>query len=61
MKNKWKVTSNFMPGKGEMYNIYRLINENEVDHSGNREYALENYINDKNEAEYMCEVLNDCT
>lgn len=37
MKSKWKVTSNVINGE-KMYAVYRLIDENKLDHSGNREY-----------------------
>lgn len=35
---KWKVASNYIGGE-KMYAAYRLKDINEVDHSGNREYA----------------------
>lgn len=38
MKSEWKVTSNVIDGE-KMYAVYRLRDVNEVDHSGNREYA----------------------
>ena len=36
--SEWKVTSNYVGGE-KMYSVYRLRDRNEVDHSGNREYA----------------------
>jgi len=38
LQSEWKVTSNYI-GDEKMYAVYRLRNINEVDHSGNREYA----------------------
>lgn len=38
MKGPWKVTSTLV-GDVMMYAVYRLIDENEVDHSGNRHQA----------------------
>jgi len=36
MSSEWKVTCNVIDGK-RLYGVYRLLSENEVDHSGNRE------------------------
>ncbi len=37
MSGKWFVTSNKIAGQ-KVYQIARLINVNEIDHAGNREY-----------------------
>ena len=37
MKNEWKVSTNII-GENKIYQVYRIRNTNEVDHSGNREY-----------------------
>lgn len=36
--SEWRVTSNYIGGQ-TMYAVYRLKDINEIDHSGNREYA----------------------
>jgi hypothetical protein len=38
MKSKWKVSSTYAGGE-RFYQVYRLRDVNEVDHSGNREIA----------------------
>lgn len=38
MKSEWRVTSNYVCG-GLVYNVYRLRDLDEIDHSGNREYV----------------------
>lgn len=38
MKSEWRVTSNYICG-GLVYNVYRLRDRTDVDHSGNREYV----------------------
>jgi len=57
MKGEWKVTSNPIGGK-TLYGVYRLLDINEVDHSGNREFAG-NYVEDRQIAEFVAEQLND--
>lgn len=37
MPNKWKVSHNYVNG-ADFYQVYRLLDVNGVDHSGNREY-----------------------
>lgn len=56
MKSKWKVTSNIIDGK-KMYGVYRIKNENEPDHSGNRE-IYGNYHEDRETAEVLANMLN---
>lgn len=34
--SEWKISTNIVAGK-EFYQVYRVIDVNEVDHSGNRE------------------------
>ena len=36
MKNRWKISSDYIFGR-KFYQVYRLRDINEVDHSGNRE------------------------
>ena len=57
MKSKWKVTSNVINEK-RMYAVYRVLDVNEVDHSGNREFAG-NYIDDRKAAQAAADVLNE--
>ena len=38
MKSEWRVTCNYICG-GPVYNVYRLRDRTDVDHSGNREYV----------------------
>jgi hypothetical protein len=55
MENKWKLTSDFIDDK-KVYRVYRLKDENGVDHSGNREYATD-YLDDKAVAEKAADLL----
>lgn len=57
MRSEWKVTSNPIGGK-TLYGVYRLLDINEVDHSGNREFAGD-YIEDKQTAMLIAEELNE--
>ncbi len=57
MKEKWKVTSNIIGGK-KAYAVYRIIRPQEVDHSGNREYAS-GYMDSRAEAERIAAELNE--
>lgn len=57
MKTKWKVTSNLLDGK-KVYAVYRLLDADEVDHSGNREFATD-YLRDRATAEKIASELND--
>ena len=56
MKSKWKVTSNIIGGK-KMYGVYRTLDINAVDHSGNREMHG-NYTDNREEAVSVAERLN---
>ena len=38
MKSEWRVSCNYICG-GLVYNVYRLRDLDEIDHSGNREYV----------------------
>lgn len=59
MNGKWKVTSNYINDQ-KLYAVYRLINVEEVDHSGNREMATD-YMENRQEAESIAENLNEET
>ena len=56
MKSDWKVTSNIINDK-KMYAVYRLRDVNEVDHSGNREFAG-GYIGSRTTAQTVVNLLN---
>lgn len=56
MKSEWRVTSNFINGQ-KVYQVYRLRNTTEVDHSGNREYRGGIFKN-RDEAAAEAEALN---
>lgn len=56
MKSKWKVSSNTIGGE-KMYIVFRLRDVNEVDHSGNREYASE-YMASALEAQAIADKFN---
>lgn len=57
MKGPWKVTSQVI-GDTKMYAVYRLIDVNAPDHSGNREFAGD-YVPDREIAEFVAEQLNE--
>lgn len=57
MKSEWRVTSNFVPGTGRYYQVYRLRDKSEVDHSGNREFSGSIY-DDKQDAQRLADELN---
>lgn len=56
MKSKWKVTSNPIGGK-TMYGVYRILDTNEVDHSGNREHYGD-YVESREAAAAIAARLN---
>ena len=55
MKSEWKVTSNYI-GK-TVYGVFRTIDINAVDHSGNREMSG-GYVDSRKEAEELAKYLN---
>lgn len=56
MKSEWRVTSQYINGN-KLYAVYRLCDVNGIDHSGNREYAMD-YMHDIQEAKRLAETLN---
>lgn len=56
MKNRWKISSDYILGR-KFYQVYRLRDINEVDHSGNRE-VWPKVFNTKEEAEAVAAGLN---
>ena len=56
IRSEWKVTCNRIDGV-KVWAVYRLLDVNEVDHSGNREYATK-YMADKAKAEEIARELN---
>ena len=56
MRSEWKVTANPIGGK-IMYGIFRTIDINKLDHSGNREdYGV--YLESREEAVERAKYLN---
>ena len=53
---KWKITMQWI-NNVPMYAVYKLINENEVQHSGNMEFAT-GYTADRMEAVRKADELN---
>lgn len=56
MKSVWKVTCNYIADK-YMYAVYRLLDTEETDHSGNREFTTD-YMDSKAKAEAIAGRLN---
>ena len=56
MKSEWRVTSNLINGQ-KLYGVYRLLDMDEVDHSGNREH-LDVWVADRCIAEKLAERYN---
>ena len=54
--SEWKVSRNYFQGE-YFYIAYRLINKDEVDHSGNREY-FGHYTQDIHEVQKIVDALN---
>lgn len=54
--NEWRVSHNFIGGR-DMYIVYKLRDEKEIDHSGNRTYATQ-YTDDEEEAYRFAAELN---
>jgi len=57
MKSEYRITSQYINDK-KIYAVYRLKDVNAVDHSGNREYAASDYMEDRAEAEKLMHELN---
>lgn len=55
-KNEWKVSSNYVNGK-VVYEVYRVVKDERVNHSGCREYARGTY-NTRKEALIAADRLN---
>lgn len=55
---KWKVTSNPIGGK-TLYSVYRLRDVDQVDHSGNREFAGE-WTDNREAVQVVADQLNCC-
>ena len=54
--NKWKVSSNVL-GDKKVYCLYKILDKNEIDHSGNREVV--ECFDSKKEAEELAKKLNE--
>lgn len=55
--SEWRLTSMHILDD-KVWNVYRLKDINEIDHSGNREYASDKYFRKKEEAEKLLASLN---
>lgn len=58
MKSIWNVSSNPMLGDEKRYQVYRNIDVEAVDHSGNREY-MEKLFDTEEEAQHIAEMYNE--
>ena len=56
MKSEWRVMSSPIDDK-KYYRVFRIIDTNAVDHSGNREFSG-GYTSDREEAMQRAEALN---
>ena len=56
MKSEWRVSSNPIGANEILYQVYRIRNTEEVDHSGNRE-VFDSYIS-RDIAEMKASELN---
>jgi hypothetical protein len=59
MKSEWRVTSNVVGGR-KVYGVYRLLDADGVDHSGNRE-MYGDYLDARETAASIAESLNGLT
>ncbi|TCU69649.1 hypothetical protein EV204_1086 [Tissierella praeacuta] len=57
MHSEWRVTSNITPDGRKVFAVYRLIDKNAVDHSGNREFATD-YMANRDDALKVAVKLN---
>lgn len=57
MHGEWKVASNVYNDVEKEYAVYRLIDRDEVDHAGNRQYGSY-YYKDRRRIEALAENLN---
>jgi hypothetical protein len=57
MPSEWRVTSNII-GDEKRYRVYRLKDKKTVDHSGNREFAMDKYIESRQICETLAENMN---
>ena len=59
MKNtEWKIATNVINGK-KKYAVYHVINSNEADHSGNREYCT-SWLDSREQAEELAVNISQC-
>ena len=52
---EWKVSKTYVGGE-YLYQVYRILRENEPDHSGNREVIFS--VDDEQKAEKYAEIMN---
>lgn len=61
MKSEWRVTTNYVAtdeGRVPMYGVYRLLDVNGIDHSGNRE-TLGRLFEERELAEDIARIKNE--
>lgn len=61
MKSEWRVTTNYIAtdeGRVPMYGVYRLLDVDAVDHSGNRE-TLGRWFEDRELAQVYADTMNE--
>ena len=56
MTSEWTVTRNSINGS-KMYGVYRQLDINAVDHSGNREHSG-GYVDNREAAQVVADALN---
>ena len=57
MKSKWKISSQCNDEGQYIYQVYRILDEDEIDHNGNREYQGE-VFHTKKEARACADKMN---
>lgn len=57
MLGKWDITMNILDGE-KLWQVYRLLDTGEVDHSGNREYTGP-IFNDRCAAQGYADYMNE--
>jgi hypothetical protein len=57
MKSNWKVSSNYW-GEKKVYQVFRTLDVEEVDHSGNREYVPDGVFDTRAAAQICADELN---
>lgn len=56
MKSEWRINKNYIGRGSYLYQVYRMLDIQKIDHSGNREVVFS--TTDELEAEYYAKRLN---